>query len=217
MAVFEDFVETIQRLKIIPVIALENAGSALRLADSLVKGGLPVAEITFRTDSAAQVINMMSQRNDILVGAGTVRTVVQAKAAVDSGAAFIVSPGFNASVVDWAVENKVPVLPGVDSTLALEMALERSISCVKFFPAAASGGPAKLKSLYAPYRDVLFVPTGGINQHNLKEWLSLPNVAACGGSWLASRTLLEDERWDEIVKLTAEAVALADSAGNSSV
>jgi 2-dehydro-3-deoxyphosphogluconate aldolase/(4S)-4-hydroxy-2-oxoglutarate aldolase len=206
---FDEFLEKVAELKIMPVIALEDAGKADDLAGALVEGGLPVAEVTFRTAGAVQTIRTMAGRGDILVGAGTVRNLDQAKAAVDAGAAFLVSPGFNAAVVEWAVERNLPMLPGVDSTLGIEMAVERGLNTVKFFPAGASGGLAKIKALHGPYGDVKFVPTGGINAGNLAEWLTHPAIIACGGSWLVAKNLLADGNWDEVVRLTKEAVAAA--------
>jgi len=206
---FDKFLEKIAELKIVPVIALEDARKANDLAGALVEGGLPVAEVTFRTASAAQTIRAMADRGDVLVGAGTVRNLDQAKAAVDAGAVFLVSPGFNASVVEWAVEKNLPILPGVDSTLGIEMAVERGLNTVKFFPAGASGGLAKLKALYGPYGDVRFVPTGGINAGNLSDWLAHPAIIACGGSWLVAKNLLAEGNWDEVIRLTREAVEAA--------
>ena len=206
---FDKFLDNVAKLKVVPVIALEDAGKADDLAAALVEGGLPVAEVTFRTASAAQSIRTMADRGDIAVGAGTVRNLDQAKAAVDAGASFLVSPGFNASVVEWAVEKNLPILPGVDSTLGIEMAVERGLNTVKFFPAGASGGLAKLKALYGPYGDVRFVPTGGINAGNLVEWLAHPAIIACGGSWLVAKNLLAAGNWDDVIRLTKEAVAAA--------
>ncbi len=206
---FEKFLERVAELKVIPVIALEDAGKAGDLAGALVEGGLPVAEVTFRTATAAQTIRTMADRGDVLVGAGTVRNLDQAKAAVDAGAGYLVSPGFNASVVEWAIDRNLPILPGVDSTLGIEMAMDRGLNTVKFFPAGASGGLAKIKALYGPYGDVRFVPTGGINAGNLAEWLAHPAIIACGGSWLVAKNLLSAGNWDEVVRLTKEAVAAA--------
>lgn len=203
---FEKFLERVAELKVIPVIALEDAGKAGDLAGALVEGGLPVAEVTFRTATAAQTIRTMADRGDVLVGAGTVRNLDQAKAAVDAGAGYLVSPGFNVSVVEWAIDRSLPILPGVDSTLGIEMAMDRELNTVKFFPAGASGGLAKIKALYGPYGDVRFVPTGGINAVNLAEWLAHPAIIACGGSWLVAKNLLAAGNWDEVVRLTKEAV-----------
>ena len=206
---FEKFLEKVAELKVIPVIALEDAGKADDLAAALVEGGLPVAEVTFRTTTAAQTIRTMADRGDVLVGAGTGRNLDQAKAAVDAGAGYLVSPGFNAAVVEWAVDRNLPILPGVDSTLGIEMAMDRGLDTVKFFPAGASGGLAKIKALYGPYGDVRFVPTGGINAGNLAEWLAHPAIIACGGSWLVAKNLLAAGNWGEVVRLTKEAVEAA--------
>ena len=203
---FDKFLEKVAELKVIPVIALEDAGKADDLAAALVEGGLPVAEVTFRTATAAQTIRTMADRGDVLVGAGTVRNLDQAKAAVDAGAGYLVSPGFNAAVVEWAIDRNLPILPGVDSTLGIEMAMDRGLDTVKFFPAGASGGLAKIKALYGPYGDVRFVPTGGINAGNLAEWLAHPAIIACGGSWLVAKNLLAAGNWSEVVRLTKEAV-----------
>lgn len=210
---FDTFLDKVAEMKVVPVIALEDAGKADDLAGALVAGGLPVAEVTFRTASAAQTIRTMADRGDILVGAGTVRNLDHAKAAVDAGATFLVSPGFNYKVVEWAVERNLPILPGVDSTLGIEMAVERGLNTVKFFPAGASGGLAKLKALYGPYGDVRFVPTGGIGAANLAEWLSHPAIIACGGSWLVAKDILAAGKWDEVVRLTKEAVSAANQVG----
>ncbi len=206
---YEKFLARVAELKVVPVIALEDAGSADDLASALVEGGLPVAEVTFRTASAAQTISAMARRGDMEVGAGTVRTLDQAKAAMDAGATYIVSPGFNQQVTEWAVKNSIPILPGVDSTLGIEMALALGLDTVKFFPAGASGGLAKIKALHGPYGDVKFVPTGGISASNLAEWLAHPAIIACGGSWLVAKNLLNEGKWDEVKRLTAEAVAVA--------
>ena len=206
---YEKFLARVAELKVVPVIALEDASKADDLAAALVEGGLPVAEVTFRTAGAAETIRSMAARGDMEVGAGTVRNLDQAKAAMDAGATYLVSPGFNSSVVEWAVVNKVPMVPGVDSTLGIEMALNLGLNTVKFFPAGASGGLAKIKALHGPYGDVRFVPTGGIGAGNLAEWLAHPAIIACGGSWLVAKNLLNEGNWDEVLRLTREAVAIA--------
>ena len=206
---YDEFIGRLAELKVIPVIALEDPAKADDLAGALAAGGLPVAEVTFRLAGAEKAIRTMADRGDILVGAGTVRTLDQAKAAVDAGAAFLVSPGFGAAVTEWAVGKGVPILPGIDSTTGLEMALALGLDTVKFFPAGASGGLAKLKALYGPYADVKFCPTGGIGAGNLAEWLAHPAVIACGGSWLVAKDLLAAGNWDEVTRLVAEAVSIA--------
>ena len=206
---FDDFLKRIAEFKVVPVIALDSPAKADDLAGALVAGGLPVAEVTFRTEGAAQTIAAMAKRGDITVGAGTVRNLDQAKEARDAGAAFLVSPGFNAAVVDWAIGLGLPILPGVDSTLGLEMALESGLDTVKFFPAGASGGLSKIKALHGPYGEVKFVPTGGIGAANLAEWLAHPAVIACGGSWLVAENLLAEGDWKEVEGLVRQAVKIA--------
>lgn len=206
---FEEFLARLGQIRIVPVIALEDAAGAAPLAEALVSGGLPVAEVTFRTAAAAESIATMAKRSDILVGAGTVRSVDQAEAARDAGATFLVTPGFNAAVVDWALAAGMPILPGIDSTLGIEMATAKGLTTLKFFPAATSGGLAALKALSAPYGDVRFVPTGGIGPGNVAEWLAHPAVTACGGSWLVKKDLLAAGDWETVERLTREAVELA--------
>jgi 2-dehydro-3-deoxyphosphogluconate aldolase/(4S)-4-hydroxy-2-oxoglutarate aldolase len=207
--VFDEFITSVAEFKIVPVIALDDPAKADDLAGALVAGGLPIAEVTFRTAGAPQTIAVMVKRGDVTVGAGTVRNLDQAKAARDAGATFLVSPGFNASVVDWAIDQGLPILPGIDSTLGLEMALERGMDTVKFFPAGASGGLSKIKALHGPYGEVKFVPTGGIGAANLAEWLAHPAIIACGGSWLVAKNLLADGDWKEVERLVCEAVKIA--------
>lgn len=205
---FEAFLARIAAYGVIPIVTLGDPGSADELAEALIDGGLSVVEVTLRTSRALEIIRKMSKRGDFLVGAGTVRTLHQARAARDSGAGFLVSPGFNETVVDWAIEQQIPILPGVDSTLAIEMAAAKGLSALKFFPAAASGGPAKLDALHGPYADVWFVPTGGIDSANLAQWLARPAVLACGGSWLVSANLLSSRNWAEVERLAKETLAI---------
>ena len=206
---YEDFIGRLAELKVVPVIALDDPGKADDLASALIAGGLPVAEVTFRLAGAEKAIRKMADRRDILVGAGTVRTLDQAKAAMDAGAAFLVSPGFGVSIVEWAIKNNIPILPGVDSTYGIEMGLSMGLDTLKFFPAGASGGLAKIKALHGPYGDVKFCPTGGIGAENLSEWLAHPAIIACGGSWLVDKKLLAASNWDEVTRLVAEAVKIA--------
>jgi len=205
---YEAFLTRIATYGIIPVLTLEEARSAGELAGALIDGGLPVAEVTFRSSEALAAIRTMSKREDFLVGAGTVRTLDQARAARDSGASYLVSPGFNGAVVDWAIEQRIPILPGVDSTLGIELAVAKGLNTLKFFPAVASGGPAKLNALHGPYDEVRFVPTGGINADNLAQWLAHPAVIACGGTWLAGAELLKNRKWREVERLVKEALAI---------
>jgi len=199
-------------LKIIPVVALERAADAARLADALVAGGLPCAEITFRTAAAADAIRALAGRADFSVGAGTVLDLEQARRAADSGATFVVSPGLNPKVVRFCLDGGIPVLPGVctpsDITLAFEMGLE----LLKFFPAEAMGGLKTLDALAGPFPMMRFVPTGGIDPRNLRDYLGHPRVAACGGSWMVKAGLIAEGRFADIARLTREAVELARGA-----
>lgn len=203
-----EVLERIGELGLVPVIKIEKASDAVRLGRTLVDGGLPVAEVTFRTEAAEEAIgNLTRELPDLLVGAGTVLTTEQADRAVNAGARFIVSPGFNPKVVDWCIDHRVPVTPGMNSPSQLEMALERGLSVVKFFPAEASGGLQMLKAMAAPYAGVKFIPTGGINQGNLSAYLSYDRILACGGSWMVKADLISAGKFDEITRLVREAVA----------
>lgn len=203
-----DALTKIGELGIVPVVKIENAGDAVALGKALLDGGLPVAEITFRTAAAEEAIRKLSQElPEVLVGAGTVLTVENAKKAVAVGAKFIVSPGFNSKVVGYCVDNNIPVTPGINSPTQIEMALEFGLEVVKFFPAEASGGLSLLKAMAAPYGGIKFIPTGGINAKNLNTYLSFPKVHACGGSWMVTADLISSGKFDEITKLTKEAMA----------
>jgi len=200
--------EKIGELGIIPVVKIKKAEDALPLGRALLDGDLPVAEITFRTSAAEESIKILTKElPNLLVGAGTVLTVEQARKAVSAGAKFIVSPGFNPKVVDYCLENNIPVTPGINNPTQIEMALERGIEVVKFFPAEASGGLALLKSMSAPYSGIKFIPTGGINQNNLCSYLFYNKVHACGGSWMVKPDLISSGNFAEITRLTKEAVS----------
>ena len=200
--------EKIGELGIIPVVKIEKAEDALPLGKALIDGDLPIAEITFRTSAAEESIKTLTRElPELLVGAGTVLTIKQARRAVSAGAQFIVSPGFNPKVVDYCLENNIPVTPGINNPTQIEMALERGIEVVKFFPAEASGGLPLLKSMSAPYTGIKFVPTGGINQNNLCSYLSNKKVHACGGSWMVKTELISSGNFAEITRLTKEAVS----------
>lgn len=195
-------------LRVIPLVVLERAEDAMPLADALVEGGLPCAEITFRTKAAAEAMQVMAKRNDILVGAGTVLTVDQAKAAWDAGARFIVTPGLNPKVVSYCVEKNITIVPGICTPSDIEGAMEFGLDVLKFFPAEAFGGLKTLKALSGPYTMVKFIPTGGINTQNLPDYLNFPKVMACGGTWIASSSLILAGRFDEIIRNTREAVKI---------
>ena len=199
---------TIGQHKIVPVIALAKAEDASPLADALVAGGLPIAEVTFRTDAAEESIRIMAQRDDVLVGAGTVLTADQAERAQQAGARFAVSPGFNPTVVRRCQEIGLPIFPGVSNPTDIEMALDYGLDVVKFFPAEAFGGVATLKAIAAPYSMMQFIPTGGISAENLKAYLDLKMVLACGGSWMVKPTLFADGNFQRVEHTVREAVEL---------
>jgi 2-dehydro-3-deoxyphosphogluconate aldolase/(4S)-4-hydroxy-2-oxoglutarate aldolase len=203
-----EIAKRIEELKVVPVVAIESVYDAERLADALTEGGIPCAEITLRTEAGLAAIEALAKRSDFLVGAGTVNNAEQAAKVMDAGAKFIVAPGFNPRTVQWCVDNKAPVFPGTSNPTDLEMALEFGLNVVKFFPAEAMGGVKTLKALHGPYRSIRFMPTGGISMSNLSDYLSLPYVIGCGGSWLAKSSLIADGRFDEISRLTAETVKL---------
>jgi len=201
--------EKIGELGIVPVVKIEKAEDALPLGKALIDGDLPIAEITFRTSAAEESIKILAgELPNLLVGAGTVLTVEQVKKAVSAGAQFIVSPGFNPKVVDYCMENRIPITPGINNPTQIEMALERGIEVVKFFPAEASGGLPLLESMSAPYSGIKFIPTGGINLNNLTSYLSNKKVHACGGSWMVKDSLISSGNFNEITRLTKEAVSI---------
>lgn len=193
---------------VVPVVAINDAADASHLGDALARGGLPVAEITFRTPAAEEAIRTLAQRGDMLIGAGTVLNIQTAQRARDAGARFIVSPGFNPKVVEWCLQNEMPIIPGVATATEIEMALEYELKLVKFFPAEAVGGIKTLKALAAPYSMIRFMPTGGITPANLSDYLSFKPVVACGGSWMVAKELLANRQWDRITELTREAVGI---------
>lgn len=203
-----DVLSILSTARLVPVVVLDDAADADALAGALVAGGLPVAEVTFRTAAAADSIRAMSARGDILVGAGTVLTVAQVDQAVEAGASFVVSPGLSRAVVERCQEKGVLALPGAVTATEVQAALELGITTVKFFPAGTSGGAAAIKALAAPFGDVRFVPTGGVGSRNLAEYLAIPAVAAVGGSWMVPRNLVTSGNFADIQALTAEAVAL---------
>lgn len=201
--------ETEQRLKrcgVIPVVVLDEAGNALPTAQALLAGGVDVMEITFRTAAAAESIRAVSaQCPQMLVGAGTVVTLEQCKLAVDCGARFIVSPGFDEHIVRWCVENVVPVLPGCVTPTEIMAAMRLGLSVVKFFPAGTYGGLKAMQALCAPFGNILFIPTGGVDENNLREYLQAPFVYAVGGSWLCTKADLAAGNFEKIARLCREA------------
>lgn len=194
---------------IVPVVKIDNAKDAEPLGRALIEGGLPVAEITFRTEAAQKAIeNISFKLPQILVGAGTVLNTDQVKRAVAAGARFIVSPGFNASVVEYCIKNDIPVTPGCSNPTDIEMALAYGLEVVKFFPAEAFGGLNTIKAVSAPYGTLKFIPTGGISEKNIKEYLAFNKILACGGSWMVKDELIKAGKFDEIERLTREAVGI---------
>jgi 2-dehydro-3-deoxyphosphogluconate aldolase/(4S)-4-hydroxy-2-oxoglutarate aldolase len=207
-----ELTQTLGRLGLVPVIKLEDPESAVQLGKALMEGNLPVAEVTFRTASAAQSIKRLRKElPTLLVGAGTVLTLAQAEAAVEAGASFAVTPGFNPRIVEYFISKGIPVIPGVNSPTQVEMGLERGLQLLKFFPAEASGGTRMLKALYGPYAEVKFVPTGGIDAGNLADYLGLPNVVACGGSWMVKEDYIKQGRFADIAAACRTAVELVAS------
>ncbi|HEY8721642.1 bifunctional 4-hydroxy-2-oxoglutarate aldolase/2-dehydro-3-deoxy-phosphogluconate aldolase [Pengzhenrongella sp.] len=206
-----DVLSALSTARLVPVVVLDDAKDADALAGALVAGGLPVAEVTFRTAAAQDAIRAMADRGDILVGAGTVLTAAQVDQAVAAGASYVVSPGLSRAVVERCQEHGVTVLPGAITATEIQAALELGLTTVKFFPAGTSGGAPAIKALSAPFVGVSFVPTGGVGPKNLGDYLALPSVVAVGGSWMVPNALVKAGDFAGIVKLTADAVALAAS------
>lgn len=192
---------------VVPVVAINRAEDAIHLGQALLDGGLPCTEITFRTAAAEEAIKRIaSELPEILLGAGTVLNVEQAERAVSAGARFIVSPGFDEEVVSWCLRQDVVVTPGVTTPTEINMALHHGLSILKFFPAEVMGGVKTLKAISAPYVNVKFIPTGGVNLENLADYLRLPSVHACGGSWLVKRSLIDAGDFGEITRRVKEAL-----------
>ncbi len=204
-----EVLEKIREIGIVPVVVLEDAKDAAPLAQALMDGGLPCAEVTFRTDAAEESIRIMSEQfPDMLVGAGTVLTTDQVDRAVAAGAKFIVSPGLNPRIVKYCVDKGILITPGCSNPSDVEQALENGLEVVKFFPAEAAGGLPMIKAMAAPYVGVKFMPTGGINAKNVRDYLAYNRIIACGGSWMVKGELVKEGRFDEIEKLTREAVEI---------
>ncbi len=207
--------ETISKMGVVPVVVLNNVKDAVPLARALTEGGLPCAEVTFRTEAAEESIRIMTKEfPKMLVGAGTVLTIDQVNRAVDAGVKFIVSPGFDAEIVDYCLAKDIPVFPGCITPSEVAQAVKRGIKIIKFFPAEQFGGVTTIKALAAPYTDVKFMPTGGVNAQNLEKYLSFDKVIACGGSWMVNSALVKEENFEEIKELTKEAVRLVTDIRN---
>ena len=209
----ETLVPRLQALKFVPLLAVERDQYAVRLGAALRQSGIPAAEITFRTAAAGEAIRRLRDAQpEMLIAAGTVLNAAQAKAAQQAGADFIVSPGFNPNTVKACQDMGIAITPGINNPMAIEAALELGIRTVKFFPAEASGGIPMLKALLAPYAMLQVMPTGGIGAKNIRDYLALPNVIACGGSWMVEKSLLAARNWEEVARLSREAVALVQAA-----
>lgn len=204
----DEVIEVFQKIRIIPVVTIRQADDANFLADALVEGGLPCVEITFRSEAAAGVIEKLSKRTDILTGAGSVLNLEQTKTAMAAGAKFIVSPGLNPKVVQYCHEQHIPVFPGTCTPTDFIVALEYGLKVIKYFPAESLGGIKTLKAMAAPFPMLKFLPTGGITSQNVMDYLKLPQVLACGGSWMVKEDLLQERKFKTIQQLVQEAVAI---------
>lgn len=204
-----DLAEKFQKIGVVPVVVLEDVKDAVPLAEALVEGGLPCAEVTFRTEAAEESIRLMAEQfPDMLVGAGTVLTKEQVDAAAKAGAKFIVSPGFDPEIVDYCLEKEIPVYPGCVSPSEVAQAVKRGLKVVKFFPAEPAGGLKYIRAIAALYTMMKFMPTGGINPQNVREYLAYDRIAACGGSWMVKNTMIENNEFDRIEELVKEAVEI---------
>lgn len=204
----DQLINQLKNIKIIPVITINNSTHAIPLAKTLIDNGLPCAEITFRTSAAIEAIQKIREEfPTLLIGAGTILTIDQVEQAMNAGANFIVSPGFNPKIVSYCQNNNIPIIPGINSPSLVEQALEFNLPVVKFFPAEPSGGIAMLKALSTVY-PIQFMPTGGITMSNIEQYLELPSIIACGGSWMVPSNLIEQEDWTALGKLVHDAANL---------
>ncbi|MBQ8589836.1 MAG: bifunctional 4-hydroxy-2-oxoglutarate aldolase/2-dehydro-3-deoxy-phosphogluconate aldolase [Firmicutes bacterium] len=202
-----DVLQKIFQIGIIPVIAIDDAAKAVPLAKALVEGGLPAAEVTFRTDAAEEAMKAIAAEvPEMLLGAGTVLTKDQLDRALGAGAQFIVSPGFNPDMVKYGLSKGALMLPGMATGGEMEQAMALGLDVVKFFPAEQNGGVAKLKALAGPYRNLKWMPTGGVNTKNLMDYLSFDQIVACGGTWMVKKEMIENEQWEEITRICKDAV-----------
>lgn len=210
MKTLNEIKEELRKIRIVPVVVIDDEAPAEPLAEALIKGGLPCAEVTFRTEAAAGAIKKMKAKYpELLVGAGTVLTREQVDRAVEAGAEFLVSPGFNPDTVKYALEKGIPFTPGTQTPGEMEQAMALGLDFVKFFPAEPSGGIKMIKAVAAAYTKLSFMPTGGISADNVKEYLDYDRIVACGGSWMVKKDLINAGKYDEIEKLVREAAELA--------
>ena len=207
---FDELIKKIEDIKIVPVVVLNDAENAKPLAKALCEGGLPCAEVTFRTGAAEESIRIMHESYpEMIIGAGTVLTTEQVERAVSAGASFIVSPGFDPEIVDYCIEKSIPVFPGCITPSEIAQAVKRGLKVVKFFPAEQFGGVDTIKALAAPYVGLKFMPTGGINAGNIKDYLECKSIIACGGSWMVKGNIIEAKEFECIKEMTITAVSLA--------
>jgi 2-dehydro-3-deoxyphosphogluconate aldolase/(4S)-4-hydroxy-2-oxoglutarate aldolase len=200
--------DRLSAIKVVPVIAIKDASKAAKLAEVLCNNGLPCAEVTFRTEQAADAIKAMRKAfPDMLIGSGTVLTTEQVDQSIEAGVDFIVSPGFNPTTVKYCQQRNITIVPGVNNPSLVEQAMEMGLDTLKFFPAEPSGGVAMLKSLCAVY-PVKFMPTGGVNPNNVNDYLSIPSVFACGGTWMIPNEFIENDKWDELAALVREVAGI---------
>lgn len=201
--------DAVCQYRIIPVAAIENADDSLYVAQALLKAGLPLIEITFRTHSAGESIRLIREHfPEMIVGAGTVLNMEQAKSAVENGAVCIVSPGTNRQIVEYTLQQGINAFPGVMTPTEIEQAMSMGLRYVKFFPAEAAGGIKMLKTFSGPYPEMRFMPTGGINTQNVKSYLDCSNVFSCGGSWMVNKALIANRDFDSITRITKEALEM---------
>lgn len=202
-------ISRIKEFGVIPVVVLDDANDARDLAKALINGGLPVAEVTFRTAAAKEAISIISKEfPEMLIGAGTVLTVKQVEDAVSSGAKFIVAPGFDPEIVDYCLNNNIPVFPGCVTPSEVTQAFKRGLDIVKFFPAGEFGGLKMIKAISGPFPNMKFIPTGGVNAENLRDYMASDKIFACGGTWIAKKDLISNKEFDKIEALVKEAVAI---------
>jgi len=202
-----EMLQQIFNIGIVPVIAIEDASKAVPLAKALTAGGLPTAEVTFRTAAGEEAIrNIARECPEVVVGAGTVTTKEQVDKALDAGAKFIVSPGFNPEIVKYGLSKGALMLPGTATPGEMEQAMSLGLEAVKFFPAEQNGGVAKLKAVAGPYKNLMWMPTGGVSTKNLLDYLTFDQILACGGTWMVKKDLIEGEKWDEITAICKDAV-----------
>ncbi len=204
-----ELLKKVESLGVVPVVVLNDAKDAAPLAKALCDGGLPCAEVTFRTEAAEESIRIMANEfPEMLLGAGTVLTIDQVDRAVEAGAKFIVSPGFDPEIVDYCIEKNILVFPGCITPSEVAQAVKRGLEVVKFFPAEQFGGVSTIKALAAPYTNIKFMPTGGVSAKNLADYLGFKKIVACGGSWMVKGEMITAGEFDKIKEMTAEAVAM---------